>query len=96
MIDGSEPRPDICDVAGCGEVEDVIDELGGWLDAIISDQEAKEVYFPESKLELLGIEGATIPGGSGQELADPEEVVLYAIIVDDGVIDACLTIREAI
>ena len=70
--------------------------MWSWLDAIICDHEAEEVDFSEAKLELLWVEGAAISGGPGEEVTASEEVVFYVVIINDGVIIACLSVREAI
>ena len=96
MVDGSEPRPDIRYVAGCGKVQNVVDELWGWRDSVIHDHEAEEVNFSEAELEFLRIKCAAIPGGPGEEVTGSEEVVFNVVIVNDGVINTSLTVREAI
>ena len=88
LVDGSEPGPDVSDVAGAGEVHDVVDELGRGLDAIVCDHETKKVDFLLGKLELFWIVGAAISGGCCQKLASPEKTLLNVLVPKDGVINA--------
>ena len=83
LVDGSEPGPDISDVAGAGEVHDVVSELGCGLDAIVCDEESQEVDLLLGRLKLFWIEGATISGGCCQELTGPKEALLNVLVSED-------------
>ena len=64
LVDGSKPRANVGDAAGDGEVHDVVKELLGRFDPVLSDSEPEKVDLRGSKLKLLGVEGAATPRGS--------------------------------
>ena len=98
LVDCSEPRSDIRNVARSRKIEDVVHELCGWFDTCVGDQESKEVDFGLSKLELLRIEGAAAPGSLFQVGTDTEEVLFdtpgTVVIPKDGVVYTSLGVVD--
>ena len=53
LVDGSEPGSDVSDAARCGEAEDVVQELFGWLDPISSQLKTQKVDIMRTELKLI-------------------------------------------
>ena len=95
LVDGSKPGPDISDVAGSREAEDVVQELPCWFDSSLGDGEAKKIDIIGAKLKLLGVERTTALGSLLQELADPEEVLLDGVVMNNGIINTGLLVLKS-
>ena len=98
LVDCSEPRSDIRDVARSRKIEDIVHELCSRFDTCVGDKESKEVDFGLSKLELLRIEGAAALGSLFQVGTDTEEVLFdtpgTVVIPKDGVVYTSLGVVD--
>ena len=90
LINGTLPGPDICDICGSREVENVLKEFIIRLDTSRGDLEPQEINLHLSKLELCRVEGAATLATNLKELADVEEVLLNGVVVHNAVIHAGL------
>ena len=71
LVDGSKPRANVGDAAGDREVHDVVKELLGRLDPVLSNSEPEKVDLRGTKLKLPGVEGATTPRSSNRSPCRP-------------------------
>jgi hypothetical protein len=87
LIHGSKPAANICERFRAGETANIVQELRGWLQAILGEEEAKIAHLLFSKLEFGTVEYNTPSTAPVQEGACGKEVGLYILAPEDAVIN---------
>ena len=90
MIDHSEPRSDICYVAGCWEVTDVLEELFLWFNSSVSNLESNIVNLLLRELEFSWVEDHSRIG------TNFKKVVLDAARPKDGVVHTSVHVFDSL